>query len=272
MKICIAGKNKIAVEALNHLIIELGYRVDNLLVCSNKNDNGVDSWQPSLKKKAEDMKVHDAELTELYDITDLVFISLEFDRIIKPDRFSSRRLFNIHFSLLPKYKGMYTSVFPLLNGEAESGVTLHFIDEGIDTGDIIDQLKFSIGLNDTCRDLYFKYLETGLKLFKKNINNLLSSNIVGKQQPSVSSTYYSKRSLDFKNISIDFNKTSFEIHNQIRAFIFKEYQLPIIHSYRITKSILTNDKIKMNYFGDEAKNIIISGIDGYKIELETDHD
>ena len=57
--------------------------------------------------------------------------------IIKTKNFKSNKLFNLHFSLLPSYKGMHTSAFPILNGEKYSGVTIHKIDNGIDTGDII---------------------------------------------------------------------------------------------------------------------------------------
>lgn len=72
---------------------------------------------------------------------DLIFISLEFDKIVNPDLFKDARLYNIHFSLLPSYKGMYTSAIPILNGEEMVGVTFHEIDKGIDTGNIIAQKK-----------------------------------------------------------------------------------------------------------------------------------
>ena len=69
---------------------------------------------------------------------------IEFDQIIKPTEFRSNRLFNIHFSYLPEFKGMYTSAIPILQGSTHTGVTLHGIDQGIDTGPIIAQEKFEI--------------------------------------------------------------------------------------------------------------------------------
>ena len=74
----------------------------------------------------------------------IFFISLEFDKIINTSLFKTTNLFNIHFSLLPRYKGMYTSILPILNGDKISGVTLHKIDRGIDTGDIIDKCSFRL--------------------------------------------------------------------------------------------------------------------------------
>ena len=73
-----------------------------------------------------------------------MFISLEYHRLIDPLKFVTSKLYNPHFSLLPAYKGMYTSALPLLNDEKDAGVTLHHIDSGIDTGDIIDQIIFPI--------------------------------------------------------------------------------------------------------------------------------
>jgi len=268
MKICLAGKNSVAVNSLNYLLRILRIERENLLACINKNDNGVDTWQPSFLNYCKSEKIEIVELDHLYNINDLIFISLEYDRILKVNKFSSKKLFNIHFSLLPKYKGMYTSVLPILYGEKESGVTLHKIDDGIDTGDVIDQLKFRIDINDTARDVYFKYLYYGYKLLVKNIKNILEDNYIAKPQSPINSTYFSRNSINFQNIIINLSQTSYQIHNQIRAYIFEEYQLPKVNNTYIKRSILINEKIKSNYYEDCEKHIIISGIDGYKIILE----
>ena len=141
----------------------------------------------------------------MYNIKDLKFFSLEYSQLIKPQLFESNHLVNIHFSLLPAYKGMYTSAHPLLNGES-SGVTLHKIDSGIDTGDIISQLKFDINLNDTARDLYMKYLLFSLKLFKENFKNILNDNYSTVPQEKINSSYFSKKSIDYSNLKIDFKE------------------------------------------------------------------
>jgi methionyl-tRNA formyltransferase len=268
VKICIAGKNAIAVNALKFLLDECGVSPDDLFVCPNKTDNGEDHWQPSLKKFATEHHVKVVSLEELYEFSDLYFFSLEFDRIIKPNKFKSQRLYNIHFSLLPKYKGMFTSVFPLLNGDSKSGVTLHLIDSGIDTGDIIAQTAFELTLNDTCRDLYFKYLKNGEVLFKQNFHKLLNGDYSTTPQPALGASYFSRNSIDFQNIAIDLKKTSFEIHNQVRAFIFPEYQLPYVKGYPIIKSTLTSEKMAYNTCINESDCLILSGIDGYKMILE----
>jgi methionyl-tRNA formyltransferase len=110
--VCIAGKNNISVEVLDFLI--KNFPENRYYVIISKTDNGKDSSQLSLKKYAETHLIKIVKLEEMYSITNLVFLSLEFDRIIIPNNFNSNKLFNIHFSLLPAYKGMYTSVTPIL--------------------------------------------------------------------------------------------------------------------------------------------------------------
>ncbi len=233
MTICIAGKNNIAVEILNYLICKYHYEV--VVVC-NKIDDGVNSWQKSLRYIAGLHKIPVKELKDVYQIPELLFLSLEFDQIIKPELFLSKRLYNIHFSLLPAYKGMYTSVMPLLFGEEKSGVTLHRIDAGIDTGELIDQVDFRITKTDVASDLYDKYIHFSTELVKKNLDNLIHNSETSKPQPIENASYFSKKTIDFSNIQIDLKKTAWEIHNQIRAYSFRCYQLPTIDGHKVYKS------------------------------------
>lgn len=264
-KICIAGKNDIAVNSLNYLLKNLNISSSDILAVINKTDNGEDTWQKSFKKAALKNNINIVTLDDVYDFEDLIFISLEFDRIIKPEKFKSKKLYNMHFSKLPAYKGMYTSIMPILNGEAQSGVTFHYIDKGIDTGDIIKQRVFDIDIKDTGHDLYYKYLENSYELFKEVIRDVLSNKVTSYKQMNTNSSYYSKKTIDFTNINIDYNKTSYEIYNQIRAFIFEEYQLPKINNSEICNVELTNDFIGYNKLEENASQIVISGIDGFKI-------
>ena len=238
--ICIAGKNSIAVKALKYCLRK--YSENIIFFLPNKTDKGVDNWQPSLRKFGNLNNLKEVSLNELYDIEELIFISLEFSEIINPSKFKSELLFNIHFSLLPKYRGMYTSSHPIINGEKKSGVTLHKIDSGIDTGDIIDQIEFKINLDDTAKSLYIKYLNYSYKLFTRNIENLIKNHYKTKKQSQIESSYYSKKSIDYANFKIDFNKKAFEVHNQFRALNFREYQMPVFNLWNILKTKITNEK------------------------------
>jgi methionyl-tRNA formyltransferase len=233
MFICIAGKNNIAIECTAFMLANQIASLDKLYVCFNDDDRGTETSIKSFRKYCSALGLEQTSMEHLKKIDDLILISLEYDKLIPVTEFSSRRLYNIHFSLLPKYKGMYTSAIPILEGEKYSGVTLHEIDQGIDTGDIIAQLEFEIDDDDTCKDLYIKYMHFGAILFKENISKLLSGNYESTLQPPEDSTYYSRKSINYSNIVIDLSKTAFEIRNQIRAFNFEEYQIPEVYGCKI---------------------------------------
>jgi methionyl-tRNA formyltransferase len=238
--ICIAGKNQVAVDALN--FSANATHNHELCVLPNRTDRGIDDWQPSLKARATGLGIPVVELDELYSIADLHLFSLEYDRILRPERFTDATLINCHFSLLPKYKGVYTAAWPIINGETETGVTLHLIDRGIDTGPIIDQKRFSIEPNDTARCIYFRCMQHATELLLSRFQSLLANNFDAIEQPANESTYYSRTSIDYSNLTIDLNQTAFVIHNQIRAFTFKEFQLPIVNNVPIQSSSITCDR------------------------------
>lgn len=232
--VCIAGKNRIAVEAAE--FIQRQHPGLPLCVVANRTDEGHDTWQPSFRKWSAQNGVPLRTMDEVLPIEGLLFLSLEFDRLLKPAAFRTRNLINIHFSHLPEYKGMYTSVWPLLDGKDYSGVTLHRIDPGIDTGDIIAQRKIPLCPDTTARELYEAYLNTGLALVQEWFARLLSGDFRASPQPAAGSTYRSRRSLDFANLKVDLQQTAAAIHNQIRAFTFPEYQLPRVMGHCISRS------------------------------------
>ncbi|MCR5183295.1 MAG: ankyrin repeat domain-containing protein [Opitutales bacterium] len=237
--VCIAGKNNIAVDILSFLRRKYSQKFNFVAVC-NKTDLGTDSFQRSFKRYCADHGVEIKSLEDLYSLEDLIFISLEFDRIVVPSRFRTDKLFNIHFSLLPAYKGMFTSVFPILNGEKFAGVTFHRINAGIDTGEIIAQKKFKIDSDDTCRDLYFKFIKAGTRLVRRNLASVLAGTEKSFPQPAKGSSYYSKKTIDFKSLKIDLNQTADNIRRQIRAFSFREYQMPVVFGETVICCEITN--------------------------------
>ncbi len=272
MIICIAGKNNIAVNILLYLL-DIGIDKDNIYIIPNKTDEGSDNWQRSLLKLAKGLKIKVVTLEEVYKIENLLFLSLEFDKIIKPNKFKTDKLFNIHFSLLPRYKGMFTSIMPILNNEKYTGVTFHKIDSGIDTGDIITQKKFRIKKNDNSRDLYFKYIKYGTKLVKQMLLNILDKKFLKlKKQNNTLSSYFSKSTLDFSNIQIDLNQTAINIHNQIRAFNFREYQVAKVFDNSIVSSKILNMKSNLksgNIIFEDDICFVISSVD-YDLVLYKD--
>ena len=178
--ICIAGKNECAINCLDYLIKR--FKNYKILALPNKSDKGIDNWQKSFKKFALKKNIPITNLRNLYSIKNLYFFSLEYEKILRIEKFNSKRLFNFHFSLLPKYRGCHTNYFQILNGEKYSGVTLHKINKGIDTGKIIDRIKFNVAINDTAYENYLKLMKKSVILFKKNLNKILNNNYSSKKQ------------------------------------------------------------------------------------------
>ena len=234
--IVILGKNKIAVRVATRICTL--YPNIRLLGVANADDCGEDGWQPSFRLFCRRHGIEIKEIIDIEGIDDALVLSLECDKLLKPSRFASRRLFNIHFSALPKYRGVLTSIWPILNGESESGVTLHRVDPGIDTGDIVAQTRFAIELNDTAEILYEKYLDYGTALLEQNLESLITNSENAVPQSRVGATYYSRKSVDFSNITIQFFCTSYQVHNNVRAFCFPAYQFPIVEGHKIKSSLI----------------------------------
>ena len=231
--ICIAGKNKVAVISLLHAANLLGSK--NVVCYPNLNDPKRHSMQPSLWKTAKDhgIKIIN-DFQDLEGYQDLIFISLEFDKIINLDDLNMREIYNIHFSALPKYRGVFTSSLPILNQEKYTGVTLHKIDAGIDTGPIISQKIFQIPQHYTSVELYNRYCDEAIELFQINFMDLVEKRSVQLYpQNDNESTYFSKSSINFSKTEIEFDFTTTEVIAKINSLIFPEYQLPTFRGRKI---------------------------------------
>ena len=158
---------------------------------------------------------------------DFIF-SFQYDQIINQEVIDVPKYgaINLHFSPLPKYRGVSPIAWALINNEKTYGVTLHYMDPGIDTGDIISQELFEIESIKNARELYDKCEELGTILFKKSLKKLLNGNFKRVAQDNSEGIYYSKNSIDFNKSEIEFNKSTFMLYNWIRAFIFPPFQFP----------------------------------------------
>ncbi|WP_201610400.1 formyltransferase family protein [Psychrobacter submarinus] len=268
--IVIAGKNDIAVHGLI-LAIE-HFDQEKIIVVVNRNDRGVDHWQRSLLKVATENNIIVKTLSEVYETDIDYFLSLEFDQIIDPNKLNTDKVYNIHFSQLPKYKGMYTSVWPILYADSHSGVTLHKIDEGIDTGDIIAQKVFELSEKDRSQDCYRKYIDNSKVLLSEWFCKLVNNEVCSVEQSAINATYFSKKTIDYSNLSIDFNKTAWQVKRQVYAFSFRPYQLLSFGDKDISDVIIKKEKSLCKPGTIIAENedfLTVSTID-YDVELYFD--
>lgn len=149
---------------------------------------------------------------------DIIVVS-SFNQIIPKDVISMPKfgVINIHPSLLPKYRGATPTVWALMNGEEETGVTAHFIeDEGVDSGRIITQSELKIEPADDDGVLRFKLANISESVLTKALSLVLTKEReTFHVQNESEATYYPKRSLRDAEIKTDmpFKK----ILNKIKA-------------------------------------------------------
>lgn len=124
--------------------------------------------------------------------------------------------FNLHASLLPQYRGAAPINWAIINGETSTGVTTFFIDDKIDTGEIIDQERITINETDNAGSLHDKLMDLGSTLVVKTVDNIASSSIkpVKQEKNEPLKTAYK---LHAENTKINWQKPVHEIHNLIRG-------------------------------------------------------
>jgi methionyl-tRNA formyltransferase len=100
---------------------------------------------------------------------------------------------NIHPSLLPKYRGRAPLNWAIIEGEKKTGVTLHYMSEKADTGDIIDQIEFEIAPGDTIATLYEKAVAASRKILESNLMAVLGGNARRTPQNEELATRFGRR-------------------------------------------------------------------------------
>lgn len=111
-----------------------------------------------------------------------VFISVLYDKLIPEDYIKSRRCYNFHPGILPWYRGSGAYSWAIINGEFETGVTLHEIDKDIDHGDVIEIERFHISAKDTAETLFTKAEKVIFSMFKEWFVSLVNGNYESTQQ------------------------------------------------------------------------------------------
>ena len=122
---------------------------------------------------------------------------------------------NVHASLLPRYRGAGPIQWAILNGESETGITTMYMGEGLDTGDMLEQVKTPIGENETADELYTRLSKMGAETLLVTLQKLEADALLRTPQDDSLSCY--APILDKSLGPLDFNKTARELHNQIRG-------------------------------------------------------
>ncbi|MCL6557908.1 MAG: formyl transferase [Firmicutes bacterium] len=152
-------------------------------------------------------------------------ISVMFGYIIPADLLSifPKGCINLHPSLLPYNRGAFPNVWAIVD-ETPAGVTLHFIDEGIDTGDIIAQREVPVEPVDTGETLYRKLEESAFTLFVETWPLIKAGNIHRKKQRKDEGTFHRLRDVQrIDRIELDRFYKAKDLINILRARTFPPY-------------------------------------------------
>jgi len=123
---------------------------------------------------------------------------------------------NAHTSLLPKYRGAAPIQWAILNDDAETGVTIMRIDEGLDTGDILVQQATPIHASDNAQTLHDRLAQMGAALLLPTIADLIEGRITPRKQPEAGASY--ARKIKKEDGRINWFLPARTIWNRVRAF------------------------------------------------------
>ena len=160
-----------------------------------------------------------------------VIFSINNFRIIKKDMLSIPRIgiINYHNGPVPLYRGVNAASWAIINNERTHGVSWHFVDEEIDTGDIVGKKIFYVANNSTTGRLLFKCVAEGINLFKDFFLDLYNETLKRIPQQGESS-YYSLKDLPENNGVIDFNWQAQKISRIVRALNYLPFKNNFVYA------------------------------------------
>lgn len=225
LKIVFFGTPEFAVESLDALV-KNDYNVVGVVTMPDKiAGRGHKLYQSDVKRYAvhhnlnvmqpEKLKSPDF-LDELRNLDADLFIVIAF-RMLPREVWQMPGLgtFNLHASLLPKYRGAAPINRAVMNGDTETGVTTFFLKHEIDTGDMIMQRKIQILPSDNVGDVHDKLMRLGSDMVVETVDAIIEGTLTTTPQPDGEFTPAPKIFKD--DCRIDWSKPSLQIHNHVRG-------------------------------------------------------
>jgi len=251
-KILVFAFSMVGAEALQELINLQA----NIVAVYTYEDDPRENWFPSVKEMAlaNKIPVYTPEKIEKKDVENIaviaphIILSAYYRSLLPQNVLDVAPLgaFNIHGSLLPRYRGCAPVNWVLVNGETETGVTLHYMVAQADAGDIVDQETIPIEISDTAFLLTQKTAAAARQIIRRTLPSIEKGSVRRKKQDNGQSTYWGRRTPDDGLISWSDNE--WEIYNLIRAvtkpfpgaFTFLNGEKVFIWSAKITEDKSTS--------------------------------
>ncbi len=202
-------------------------------------------------KQPEKVKKNEEFIQEIKELKPDVICVVAYGKILPKEILEIPKLgcINVHGSLLPKYRGAAPVQWAVLNGDKETGITTMYMDEGMDTGDMILKEKVTIGEDETTGELWDRLAKIGGKLLVKTLKEIEKGTALREKQGE---DFTLAPMLDKNIAKIDWeNKTAKEIKNLVRGLN------PIMGAY----TFLNGKKIKFWKVDIANSNEIMFGND-----------
>ena len=229
MKIVFLGTPDFAVASLKALV-ENKYEVVGVVTMPDKKSGrGMKLQQSAVKKYAVEQGIPVLQPTNLKDPefqSELKSLQADLQIIVAfrmlPDavwQMPKYGTFNLHGSLLPDYRGAAPINWAIMNGEKETGVTTFFLEHEIDTGEIIENAKVTIGPNETAGELHDRLMNVGAELVVKTTQEIIDGVVSTQKQDDILNGRQPKLAYKiFKDTcKIDWQKPADEVHDHIRG-------------------------------------------------------
>lgn len=125
---------------------------------------------------------------------------------------------NVHFGLLPQYRGGHAFRWAIANGESTTGVTLHYMDEGTDTGPIIATVRFDLAWDDDVLSVMKKSRLAGMYLLKECWASIASGQAPRMPQDEAKAHYYPLTTTE--DMLVNWSTTNTNIYNLVRSLVY----------------------------------------------------
>lgn len=203
------GQNIAAVVTMPDKIAGRGHKLIESDVKKYAKEHGLRILQPE-KLKSEEF------IQQLNEIGADLFIVIAF-RMLPEIVWQMPRLgtFNLHASLLPKYRGAAPINWAVINGEKETGVTTFFLKHEIDTGDIIGMEKIEISSEDNVGSVHDKLMELGAEMVLQTVRNIEKGEVNPIPQPE--GEFIAAPKIFKETCRINWNQPKEKIHNLVRG-------------------------------------------------------
>ena len=195
-KIAFLGSKELGYNSLNYLILNSNsLQIELVAVLSN--DRKLNCEDQSILELA---KAHQIPvLTDPDELTSInpfdFLISVQYHKILTQEHIdcANELAINLHMAPLPEYRGCNQFSFAIIDGATQFGTTLHVMNTGIDTGDILFEQRFLIAKDETAKSLHKKTTEQSELLFRSSISKIITGNYTRTLQAN----FYNTRKQNF---------------------------------------------------------------------------